>query len=140
MKRLLFVLLALVCYLGAVEFNKSDVNQLETTLAHNIDAMNKEDLDAYMRDIHPLSPAYAGTKTVLKQLFVNYDLEVTHMGMKPLLIDEKHFIIKGTQKTVKVKGDAPFQDNIVEALHVYKKHDGKWLLWSSMILEILPAR
>lgn len=139
MKRLLIVLLASGFYLGASEFNKSDVSQLEATLAHNIDAMNQENLAAYMQDIHPLSPAYSGTQTLLKQLFTNYDLKVTHLGMKPLMIDAKYFILKGKQKTVKLKGDAPFKDNIVEALHVYKKHKGKWLLWSSMILEVLPA-
>lgn len=140
MKRSIVMLLTLLLNLSASEFNQEDVRELEATLAHNIDAMNKENLDDYMKDIHPLSPAYAGTKVLLKKLFTHYDLKATQMMMKPLMIDEKYFILRGRQKTIDLKGDAPYQDNIAEALHVYKKYKGKWLLWSSMILEILPVK
>ena len=136
MKKLLLCIGLLLASVGAANFDKKEVAQLEATLTHNIKAMNDENLEEYMKDIHPLSPAYAGTKRFLEQLFVNYDLEATHLGMTPLMIDEHYFILRGKQKTVRIKGTIPFRDNIVEALHVYKKHEGKWLLWSSMMLEI----
>ena len=140
MKKLVLILSLLLLQVAANEFNPHDVKQLEATLEHNIKAMNAENLESYMEDIHPMSPAFAGTKSFLKRLFVNYDLKATHMGMEPLMIDDKYFILKGKQKTVKLAGDAPFQDNLVEAIHVYKKHNGKWLLWSSMILEVSPLK
>jgi len=140
MKKLVLVLTLILLQVNAGDFSPSDVKQLEATLEHNIKSMNEEKLADYMEDIHPLSPAFSGTKAFLKRLFVTYDLKATHMGMKPLMIDEKYFILKGKQKTIKLAGNAPFQDNIVEAIHVYKKHKGKWLLWSSMILEVTPVK
>ena len=140
MKKFLLLVSILLLQVSAGEFNPGDIKQLEATLEHNVNAMNEEKLESYMEDIHPMSPAYAGTKAFLKRLFVNYDLKATHMGMQPLMVDNKYFILRSKQKTVKLSGDAPFQDNIVEALHVYKKHQGKWLLWSSMVLEVLPVK
>jgi len=140
MKKIILMVALMLSQLTASEFSAKDVTELENRLILNFKAMNAENLDLYMQDVHPDSPAYAGTRAFVQKLFANYDLKATHLGMKPLLIDEKYFILKAKQKTVKIRGDAPFQDNIVEAIHVYKKYKGKWLLWSSMILEVSPVK
>jgi len=135
-KLLLLGLLMCSLQVNAGDFNKKECDDLISVIKHNLMAMNSEDIDEYMKDIHPDSPAFANTKLILKQLFDAYDLKATHISLKPLMIDDSYFIVRAKQKTVKISGNALFQNNIADAIHVYKKYNGKWLLWSSMILEI----
>ncbi len=136
---LLLVLAAFALQLSAKDVDKEDANALESVIKHNINAMNDENVDEYMKDIHPDSPAFANTKLTMTQIFQTYDLQATHLSMKPLIIDDQYFIVRAKQKIIKISGNAPFQNNIVDVIHVYKKKDEKWLLWSSMILEIQKA-
>lgn len=140
MKKFYWLLLTMFSISAHAEFDSKEVTQLEEKIKSNIVAMNNEDLDAYLNDIHPESPAYPGTAKVLQSLFAVYDLKTTHISMKPLMIDDEYFIVRGRQKSEMLSGDMPYQDNIADAIHIYKKHDGEWLFWSSMVLDLKPIR
>ena len=133
---LLLTAIIFTFHLNAANFNKKEVENLTSVIKHNVKAMNDEDINAYMQDVHPNSPGYAATKNMLTQLFKIYDLKVTLISIKPLMIDDQYFIVRAQQKTIKKSGTAPFSDNIIDVIHVYKKYQNKWLLWSSMILEV----
>ncbi|MBT7408300.1 MAG: hypothetical protein HN826_01230 [Methylococcales bacterium] len=138
MKKILIAFLFLTATtIHAAEFDPHEVNQLKAVLDHNIEAMNNENIEEYMKDIHPKSIAYNNTKMILKKLFTLFDLKSTNLDITPLFVDGKYFIIKGRTQTLKIAGDTPFSDHIIDGIHIYKKHDGKWLLWNSIILEIV---
>jgi len=131
---ILLVFLSFPAY--ADEFNENEIRELELSIKHNFKAFNDRDINEYMKDIHPDSPVYAGTKDLLSKLFKIYRLKISLLDMKPLMIDEDYFILRAKQKSIKISGKAAYDNTITDVLHVYKKYNNKWALWSSMVLDI----
>ena len=67
-------------------------------------------------------------------MFSLYDLKYEFSSFRYIGSDGKYAIGRGNQKTTKVKGPA-FKDNILDCIYILREEDGKWKLWTQVILE-----
>jgi len=109
--------------------------ELKAMMEGQIDAMNKEDVDAYLATVDPDSPAYAPTKEQIKKLFDTYDLQATLDEFQLVSNKDNEAEVRTTITTKKVKGPQ-FSDNKVIALHSVKKKNDKWVVVASKIEDI----
>jgi len=109
--------------------------ELKAMMEGQIDAMNKENVDAYLATVDPDSPAYDPTKEQIKKLFDMYDLQATLDTFQLVSNKDDDAEVRTTITTKKVKGPQ-FNDNKVIALHSVKKKNGKWVVVASKIEEI----
>jgi len=109
--------------------------EVKAMMEGQIDAMNKENVDAYLVTVDPDSPAYDPTKEQIKKLFDMYDLQATLDSFQLVSSKDDEAEARTTITTKKIKGPQ-FNDNKVIALHTVKKKDGKWVVVASKIEEI----
>ena len=120
---------------SAASTEDSVESQLNAMMAGQIEAMNKEDVDAYMATVDTDSPAYAPTKEAMKKLFDMYDLQATLNDLTVVSGKDDDAEVRTVITTKKIKGPQ-FNDNKVTALHTMKKKDGKWVVVASKIEKI----
>ena len=110
-------------------------SDIEKAIRGNLEHTENEDVDAVMRDLHSLSPAYSQTQQVLLQLFSAYDLEYELVDYSFVGEDEEYAYAKVKQRTSKVSGPA-FQDNEIDMLVIFKQENGVWKLWTQANLAV----
>ena len=109
--------------------------ELKAMMEGQIEAMNKEDVDAYMATVDPDSPAFDPTKSQIKKLFDMYDLEATLNSFELVSTKDDEADVRTSITTKKVKGPQ-FTDNKVTALHTVRNKSGKWVVVASKIEKI----
>lgn len=105
------------------------------TVEDNCKFLTDENLEKFLSTIHSESLGYQDAKKDPKQLFDQYDLVYTITSKKLLGYDSDYAYIRVTQVTKKVKGPA-FRDNSIDVIHVLKKENGIWKIWSGCLLSI----
>jgi hypothetical protein len=113
---------------------------IEQMMKVQVDALNEEDADAYMATIDPQSPQYGPTRGQIEQLLKSFDMKAVLESFEVVTLKENEAEVRTVITTEKLKGDAPFQDNRVKALHKVVNRDGKWLLAASQIEELEPLK
>lgn len=108
---------------------------LEEAVRENVEAMNKEDVDLAVSCVHSLSPNYAQTAAVTRQINAQYDLQYKLLSFKYIGTDGEYAVARVKQQTSKIKGPA-FRDNTVDVMHVFRKEGKQWKCWQSAILEV----
>ncbi|QOR66309.1 hypothetical protein IM538_21505 [Cytobacillus suaedae] len=96
-------------------------------IERNVDAMNNEDIDAYMADLDPSSPNYDLAKEPMELLFAEFDLLVELIEIEILEVTEDNATIRIIQQTTSLE-ESIFKDNIVEMIQGIKKVNDKWVL------------
>jgi hypothetical protein len=124
---------------GATKNDAGAEAELKAMMDAQIDAMNKEDVSAYLATIDPSSPAYEPTKSSMEQLFKQYDLKATLHSCEMVSEKEGEAKIRTVISTEKVEGP-DFQDNKITAVHTVLKKEGKWVLSTSEIENIEPIK
>ncbi|MCD4823657.1 MAG: hypothetical protein K8S55_03555 [Phycisphaerae bacterium] len=108
---------------------------VKKTLEKNLEAMEKEDLAMTMSTVHPQSPVYAPNKKITKKLMEVYDLKYEIVSFSYIGRDNLYAVVRVKQKATKVKGPA-FRNNMLDAMHIFRKDKGVWKIWQTTILEI----
>ena len=101
----------------------------------NLRANESEDLDAALATIHTQAPTYTSTKQSSMSLFETYDLKYDLLSFSFIGQDGKYAIARIKQSTTKVSGPA-FRNNDLDAIHAFRKENGKWKFWTIAILEV----
>ena len=115
--------------------NKEVEAQIKTVVMENFRATESEDLDAVLDTIHTQSPDYFSIKQLTVSLFETYHLRYDLLSFSYVGQNGKYAIARIKQSTRKVSGPS-FQNNDLDAIHVFRKENGKWKFWSSAILEV----
>jgi hypothetical protein len=124
--------------IGSEELAKTHAQtsaELKSVLLKNFEGYQNEDIGEVLTTVHTLSPGYAATKTMADQIFPAYDLKYEVNSFRYLMTDGEYALARVSQKTSKIKGP-PFRNNQMDLIVVFKQEDGKWKLWSQVILEV----
>jgi hypothetical protein len=130
--------LALLALLALVACHRSKPSPLDeacvlNAVRANVQAMGARNLAGVMETIHPDSPNYAATQQVMEELLANYTLRCKLENAKVVSVEQDEAQVSFVQTTEKVSGEMPFDDNRVEGIHLLKKHDGVWKIYSSHV-------
>lgn len=132
--RSVFVALLLVIFCAALAQAEVEA-ALQTVLEQNFRAANDEDVVGYLLTVHFDSPVYAVTQEALQPQFSTYDLNFELLELRLLSVDGDYAFARGRQRTTK-RGESDFQDNITDALYVFRREAGAWKLWQQSPLEV----
>lgn len=108
---------------------------VQATLRQNFNAANEEDVVGYLLTVHFDSPVYSVTQTALQPQFRNYDLAFELLELRLLSLDGDYAIARGKQRVTKLD-ESDFQDNITEAIYIFRQEAGVWKLWQQSPLEV----
>lgn len=145
MKKYFLILFVPLVIFGSYYFvnlkKPSQLTQISTNLFlpllnENAKAMNEENIDLYMRALHPNSPSYAGAKQQASDLFAKYDINVTLDSVKVISATENEIIVEVVQTSKRVGGGEDYKDTKVTAAHTLTKYEGTWKIYSTVIKDI----
>lgn len=139
-RMLTFRLLVGLCLLGGpvvtVHAQDAEVEGAVTeVLRANFIAANEEDVVGYLLTVHFDSPVYEVTQDALQPQFRNYDLAFELLELRLLSVDGDYAFARGKQKVTKL-GESDFEDNITDALYIFRQEVGVWKLWQQSPLEV----
>ena len=98
----------------------------------NVHALEKKDVATVMATIHPQSPAFEGTKEAVEVMFKSVDLKYELSELRIVSATPEEVKVSFRQKTVKIGGEAQFQDNIVEGIHTLRPDQGTWKIHKTL--------
>lgn len=108
--------------------------ELRSVVEENFSMAEAEDLEKYMDTTHPQSPTYQQTRKLIQQMMDRYDLDYELLSFNYIGEDGKYQLARVKQKTTNTS-EAAFRDNITVNLWAFRKHDGEWKSWNTMLLE-----
>lgn len=111
------------------------VKKLYENISEGIDALHKENLKDYMATIHDLSPSYIPVRKTMPRVFHKNDLEYEIIKYSLLGVDADYAYMRLVHKIKKIDNSA-FRNHKIDAVHIFKEKDGKWLIWGTNILTI----
>ena len=130
------ITLILCLCLATYSLDNQDVaSEIQAVVIENFRATESEDLNAVLDTMHTQSPTYSSTKQLMVSLFETYDVQYDLLSFSYVGQDGKYAIVRIKQATRKVSGPA-FQNNDLDSIHVLRKENGKWKLWTTAILEL----
>lgn len=139
MKSLSLLAAALACVLAACSAKPNPEQEaIFTTIRENLQAMEREDINAVMATVHPETPNFEASKTVNEELFKNYDLKFELVDMRLVSVENGEAKVSYKQKTHRVGGEADEPDVLAEGIHTLKKDGDKWKIISSVALRFTP--
>lgn len=103
---------------------------VEQSIQSQVEALNREDLPAYMSYLHPDNVGFAEAEVATRKLFADYELKTTLEKLEPVTVTDGEAKIKFTQLTQKVTGPA-FRDNRVTGVHTLRKDAGLWKIYAT---------
>ena len=132
-KLLLLPALSFVLMLSACDKKTPpDREQLFLAVHENLHALEKKDVETVMATIHPESPVFGSTREAIETMFKSVDLKFTITDLRLVSATPDEAKVSFVQKTQKVGGDAPFQDNIVEGIHILRPDKGTWKIYRTL--------
>ena len=126
--------LALGMTLALFACNKPIANKdvIFGAIHENVHALEKKDVETVMATIHPDSPAFAGTREAVEEMFKSVDLKYT---LSDLLIESatpEEVKVSFKQKTEKLGERGQFLSNIVEGIHTLRPDKGTWKIYKTL--------
>lgn len=132
--RLLLVLFA-VSFLASCSKSPAEDKELSEVINRNIEMLQKEDVEGYMKTIDPKSSVYEGTKEILPRLFADFDISYEIKEIAVLEKTDSSASVQVSQVTKKIKG-GDFRDNEGVMIHTLVKRNGEWKISDSQIKDI----
>lgn len=121
-------------FLGSSQPTPTD-QQLFDVLHVNARAGIDEDLAAYMATIHPNSPLYDQTEDVLKDMFVQYDLDFKFYDLSVTSLKSNEAKIHFSLLTRKRAGP-DFRNNIVIGTMTLRPDNGVWKIYNQTVDDV----
>ena len=110
----------------------ADREMLFLVVHENVHGLEKKDVETVMATIHPESPVFGSTRGAVEEMFKVIDLKFTISDLRLVSATPDEAKVSFVQKTQKVGGDAPFQDNIVEGIHTLRPDKGTWKIYRTL--------
>lgn len=132
----IFIVIVGICFCLAIGFSEDDVaEEIREVVFENLRATQVEDMDAMLATLHSESPSYTQTVELATVLFENYDLNYEILLFRYIEQDGEYAIVRLEYSSQKIAG-GEFNDNNLDTIHVFRKENGEWKIWSMAILEI----
>lgn len=129
-----FAAMALLCA-GVSPVSAQLAPALEYAWSQNLEAFNREDVDAAMATVDTRSPDYAATKKSLEAQFEAHDLQATLVKFDLIGHDDEFAVARIKTKTTGKPGSG-FINNVVDAVVLFHQEGGVWKLWSEEIVAV----
>ncbi|MGL5871734.1 MAG: hypothetical protein ACRC2R_05080 [Xenococcaceae cyanobacterium] len=113
----------------------SQAKSIKILVKKSFQALNEENVTAYMSTIDLKSPDYAQTKEAVSKVSEYYDLKYELNSVDILKISTNEAIVRIIQTTKKIRGE-DFKNNRIESLNTLKKIKGQWKFYSSQVENI----
>ena len=129
-----FIFITFIAFVLAVGCSKKneDDSGITSVVYENMKFAQNEDIENFMATIHEQAPKYASTEKEIRQAFNKYDIKYTLEGVKVIEKSDQNAKVKFVQKAEKINGPE-FRNYVVTGIHVLKKSDGKWKIYSTLI-------
>ncbi len=129
---LIGLLLITSCGTPAEPATEADYAAVYEIVELNAYYLATENIDGVMWTLHENAPGLDQNRAITLEAFDMYDLSYSIVDWEIEEIDSQTAKIRVVQITRKVRGDEPFRDNQLEAVHTLKKDsEGNWKLYSS---------
>jgi uncharacterized protein YchJ len=115
--------------------SKDEYSTPESAIKANASYMNEEDIEAAMNTVHPQSPTFTATESMMKQIFERYDLNYKIENIKVLEKNDKEAKVEFTQITKKLKGP-DFKNNKTTGIHTLRKDGDSWKVYSTEMVNV----
>lgn len=115
--------------------SKEEYPTPESVIKANAAYLNDENIEAAMNTVHPKSPSYPATESMMKQIFERYDLSYKIESIKVLEQNDKEVKVEFTQITKKLKGPE-FKNNKATGIHILKKDGDSWKVYSTQMVNV----
>ncbi len=132
--------LGLALALFACDKPMADKAVLFGAIHENVHALEKKDVETVMATIHPDSPAYAGTKETVEEMFKSVDLKYTLSDLRIEEATPEEVKVSFTQKTEKVGERGQFFSNIVEGIHTLRPDKGTWKIYKTLQTKVTDLK
>jgi hypothetical protein len=108
---------------------------LQAVVIENLNASQKENLDALLKTIHKDSPVYQATRVQSDMIFKQYRLKYKLHSVRLIGQDGDFAFARIEVTTTKVEGPG-FRNNRTSILQVFKKEGEQWKYWNQLLLEL----
>ena len=111
---------------------------VEKLVEAQVSAYLRKDLEDLMDVVHPESPEYDKTVSMMETLFdLDLDLDIKYeITEASYNVDENAVHVSTEQVTRKLGGASRFMDNVSRCITVFRKHEGQWKAWSTKITSV----
>ena len=124
--------LGLTLALFACDKPIADKDVLFGAIHENVHALEKKDVETVMATIHPESPAFAGTRGAVEEMFKSVDLKYTLSDLRIESATLEEVKVSFKQKTEKLGERGQFESNIVEGIHTLRPDKGTWKIYKTL--------
>ena len=124
--------LGLTLALSACNKPIADKAVIFAAIHDNVHALETKDVETVMATIHPDSPAFAGTKAAVEEMFASVDLKYTLSDLRIETATPEEVKVSFKQKTEKQGERGQFVSNIVEGIHTLRPDKGRWKIYKSL--------
>jgi hypothetical protein len=100
----------------------------------NSQLMQEEKIDEMMATLHPQSPTFAQTRTIMEGLAKKFDLKCELTALKVVSARPDEVRVRFDQTTSKVAGEGGFPASRVVGIHVLKKDGNAWKIYSTEVI------
>jgi ketosteroid isomerase-like protein len=105
---------------------------LQALFKKHIQALNKEDLQAYLATLDPKSAQYKEAQTQTQKLFKEYDLKYEVETIEVISIGQQNAVVKMIATVKKIKGGS-FADSKIVAYNTLRKTSQGWRIADTQI-------
>ncbi len=126
-------LAASACIAGAILAGcggSSAESEAIAVLHRQADAVQREDIEAYMETMDPKSPDFATARSSTQELFDKYKLLMWVESAQVVRMEKDEADVRASIVTKRVEGEA-FQDNKATGVHTLRRIDGQWRMVGS---------
>jgi DNA polymerase IIIc chi subunit len=124
-----------MCLMACSPENADVTTEIETLLIENLRSTEAEDINAVLATMHSEAPNYSQTQKIVNFAFETYDLKYELLLFRYIGQDDEYATARFKFSTQKVAGP-DFKNNSLDTIHVFRKENDKWKIWSQATLEI----
>ena len=135
-KRMITPVVLLSCVVSGVHAQSSISDALKEVFITNLNASEREDVDAVMATLHTQSPSYRQTRQVAQTLGEKFDLKFELLSFKYIGRDGEYAVARAKQSVVKQNSwsKSGYPDNETDMIHVFRQENDQWKIWGSTYL------
>lgn len=131
----LFITAICFAFFSCKQEKSEFADEILSTVKQNAEALNNEDIDAYMATLHEGSPAYESTGEKLTQSFEQFDLKITVENLKVVEASGEEAKVEFVQVT-KSGENSDFNDNRMKGVHLLRKTGDEWKIYKTEVRNI----
>ena len=120
---------------NAIAERDREIEAAQSVFRANVQALNEENLDAYMATLDSGASGFDRTRALIQNLFETYDLHYEIDAIEVVEVSTETIKLRVTQTTKKTSGPA-FNNNQLVATHTLKKRNGVWKISDTKVEDV----